>query len=82
MRRAIAEIVVPSVDEAVTVTVSIGVAAIPDHAGDAAGLVRSADRALYLAKNNGRDRVEMARDTRVGSSDDLPVRDWSAPSPP
>lgn len=42
------------------VTVSIGVATFP-HAGQTAEeLVRSADRALYLAKSNGRDRVEMA----------------------
>ncbi len=59
LRRAIGAIVVPSVDQAITT--SIGVAAIPEHAGDASGVVRSADRALYLAKKNGRDRVESAR---------------------
>jgi diguanylate cyclase (GGDEF)-like protein len=59
LRRAIGGISVPSVDQ--TITVSVGVAVLPDHAADAVGLVRAADRALYLAKNLGRDRVETAR---------------------
>jgi diguanylate cyclase (GGDEF)-like protein len=59
LRRAISTIVIPSVDQAITV--SIGVAIVPDHAGSASTLIRAADRALYLAKNNGRDRVETAR---------------------
>jgi len=59
LRRAIAEIIVPSVDQAITV--SAGVAVLPDHARDSSGLVRAADRALYLAKSSGRDRVECAR---------------------
>jgi diguanylate cyclase (GGDEF)-like protein len=67
LRRAIGEIVVPSVDQ--KITVSAGVAVLPDHAGDSAGLVRSADRALYLAKNNGRDRVETARANDLAHAD-------------
>lgn len=59
LRRGIADIVVPSVDQ--SITVSIGVALLPTHAGDVAGLVRAADRALYLAKNLDRNRVETAR---------------------
>jgi diguanylate cyclase (GGDEF)-like protein len=43
-----------------TVTASIGVAVVPDHALDAEGLVRAADRALYRAKTKGRDRIEAA----------------------
>jgi diguanylate cyclase (GGDEF)-like protein len=39
------------------VTVSIGVAVFPDHGYTADDLLRSADKALYRAKNAGRDRV-------------------------
>ena len=39
------------------VTVSIGVAATPDHATSASELLLVADRALYAAKSAGRDQV-------------------------
>ncbi|HJW75099.1 MAG TPA: diguanylate cyclase [Thermoleophilia bacterium] len=42
-----------------TITVSIGVATFPGSAGDAEGLVRAADKALYLAKRLGKNRVEV-----------------------
>lgn len=38
---------------------SIGVAVFPDHAGDATGLFKAADMALYHAKFLGRDRCEL-----------------------
>ncbi len=40
-----------------TITASIGVASIFDHAVDAADLNDQADRALYIAKESGRNRV-------------------------
>ena len=47
-------------DTEVTVTVSIGIAVVPS--GDTSGdLLRDADLAMYLAKQNGKARVEMAR---------------------
>jgi diguanylate cyclase (GGDEF)-like protein len=55
VRAAIGEIRVTDVDR---ITASVGVAVLPDDAGDAVALFRSADRALYMAKRNGRDRVE------------------------
>ena len=43
------------------ITVSAGVAAFPDDAEDGYGLLQSADRALYRAKEKGRNRVEAAQ---------------------
>ena len=45
-----------AVDEA-PVTISAGVATVPDNASDAERLMSAADAALYDAKRNGRDRV-------------------------
>ena len=55
----------------VSFTGSFGVAGFPDHAPDAGRLLRLADRALYAAKNNGRDRVELAADPTVLTLDSL-----------
>jgi two-component system cell cycle response regulator len=43
-------------EESLGVTVSVGGAAFPAHGSSAATLMRAADRALYVAKNEGRDR--------------------------
>lgn len=43
--------------DASEVTVSAGVATVPDDADDANGLVAAADDALYIAKRAGRDRA-------------------------
>jgi diguanylate cyclase (GGDEF)-like protein len=45
-------------------TVSCGVAAIPDHAQDVGNLLMLADKALYQAKQSGRNRVEKAASGR------------------
>ena len=58
IRTAIAEISLPGTD--VDVTASIGVAGFPDHASTQDRLERLADAALYLAKRQGRNRVELA----------------------
>ncbi|MHB9092575.1 MAG: sensor domain-containing diguanylate cyclase [Chloroflexota bacterium] len=42
------------------VSVSLGVAAFPQHAGSAEGVMRAADEALYAAKSAGRDQVVVA----------------------
>jgi diguanylate cyclase (GGDEF)-like protein len=46
--------------ELVRVTVSIGAAAVPDHVSTTAELTRTADRALYAAKQAGRNRLVTA----------------------
>jgi diguanylate cyclase (GGDEF)-like protein len=58
VRAAVAEISLPGSD--VSVTASIGVAVFPDHASTPDRLERLADAALYLAKRQGRNRVELA----------------------
>ncbi len=44
----------------VAVTVSAGVSTWPANATDPLALVRAADRALYVSKRDGRDRVTVA----------------------
>ena len=61
LRAAIATISVPGVEQ--RTTASFGVAILPDDAGEPEQLLRLADRALYAAKNAGRDRVEAIADT-------------------
>jgi diguanylate cyclase (GGDEF)-like protein len=58
LREAIAQISVISVDRAITA--SIGVASLPEDGSDSDSLIRTADRALYAAKSNGRNRIETA----------------------
>jgi diguanylate cyclase (GGDEF)-like protein len=58
IRAEVGNIVITGVSR--DITASLGVASIPDQAGDGDQLVRSADRALYIAKSNGRNRTEVA----------------------
>jgi diguanylate cyclase (GGDEF)-like protein len=58
VRAAIDEMTLPGSD--VTVTGSIGVAVFPDHASTPDRLERLADAALYVAKQQGRNRVQLA----------------------
>jgi diguanylate cyclase (GGDEF)-like protein len=56
LRQAMHSLNLPGITRAVTA--SFGVATYPDDALDGDTLLRLADRALYSAKQNGRDRVE------------------------
>ena len=67
VRATIAEVTMPGTD--VPVTVSIGVAGFPGHASTLDRLERLADAALYVAKRQGRNRVELAESA---AADDLP----------
>jgi diguanylate cyclase (GGDEF)-like protein len=46
------------------VTISLGVAAFPDHAPDFEAALKLADEALYAAKARGRNRVVLAGDAK------------------
>jgi diguanylate cyclase (GGDEF)-like protein len=58
LRAGIARLEVPGLDA--QITGSFGVASLPVHATDAPTLLRKSDRALYLAKQQGRNRVQAA----------------------
>jgi diguanylate cyclase (GGDEF)-like protein len=61
IRRAAEAMSVPYLQHAIGgITVSIGIALFPLHAIDGTELKRLADAALYRAKRNGRNRVEVA----------------------
>ena len=58
LRLAIEALEVPDLDR--RLAASFGVAVLPGDASTGEQLLRAADRALYLAKENGRNRVEIA----------------------
>jgi diguanylate cyclase (GGDEF)-like protein len=59
------------------VTVSVGVATMPDNAADSERLVAAADSALYEAKRSGRDRIHSSTRTAEGPSTERVL--WRAP---
>ncbi|HEX6988867.1 MAG TPA: diguanylate cyclase [Bacillota bacterium] len=60
-------------DEGVQITLSFGVAEFPTHGQDAEPLLEAADRALYQAKEAGRDAVRLPDGT-------VPVDAWGEPA--
>lgn len=57
---------VPESAEPVRMTVSLGVATMPDHAIDLNALIEATDRALYAAKNTGRNAAMRAESGNGG----------------
>jgi diguanylate cyclase (GGDEF)-like protein len=66
LRTAVGRLDVPGLDG--PMTVSVGVATFPEVAPDGATLLRMADRALYAAKERGRNRVEVAHGPRADAT--------------
>ncbi len=60
LRAAIAQMRLDEPLADLAITTSIGVAVYPQHGSELAELIQAADRALYRAKNEGRNRVELA----------------------
>ena len=62
IRVSVAGASLPGVDDDTRIAVSIGVACFPGAAAGPGELVRNADKALYLAKRLGKNRVEVFGD--------------------
>jgi diguanylate cyclase (GGDEF)-like protein len=78
LRGAMHSLALPGVTRAVTA--SFGVASFPEDALDGATLLRLADRALYAAKQSGRDRVEATSSGMLGAAERLEPLDAPAPA--
>jgi len=57
IRKTVADLRFPNPDSEITLTLSIGVATAMRHGESVSGLSQEADRALYMAKAGGRNRV-------------------------
>ncbi len=57
LREKVAKEEITAYDEHIHLTLSIGVAGFPGNTGDSAALIELADKALYKAKKEGRNRV-------------------------
>jgi len=71
LRKAMHSLTLPGVTRAVTA--SFGVASFPEDALEGATLLRLADRALYAAKQSGRDRVEATSSGSIAPGRDVGV---------
>lgn len=59
LRKAIEETIIPYDTLLLKVTVSIGASTLAEHEADISAMLARADQALYAAKANGRNRVEI-----------------------
>jgi len=80
IRQYIENLEIPHSKESLRVTISLGVATFPLHAGDEETLIRCADGALYDAKRAAKNRVSMGRRTK--STDPEPSAEQAIYSDP
>jgi diguanylate cyclase (GGDEF)-like protein/putative nucleotidyltransferase with HDIG domain len=59
--------------QVVSMSVSLGVVTLPEHAQDVQSLLRIADQSLYLAKDLGRDRVQVGAAGGPEAADPVPA---------
>ncbi len=74
LRRSIEEMEIRHSSGSSKLTVSIGLAAFPHHAGDKDGLIRSADGALYGSKRSGKNRVSAGENSGLSPTRLLRLR--------
>ncbi|NTV53460.1 MAG: GGDEF domain-containing protein [Candidatus Firestonebacteria bacterium] len=60
IRQHVAQRVFQVLKDEINITISVGVAGCPEHAQTAEGIIAAADKALYLAKRDGRNRVVLS----------------------
>ena len=65
VREAVGTKPIPCGDASLTVTVSVGISEFPGNAVSTHDLINAADQAMYSAKRNGRNRVEVASSQRA-----------------
>lgn len=70
----------PEFPEGCHITASIGVAVLPDHGHDGEDVLQAADKALYVAKGTGRNRVVGAEVLALPTG--APVRGEALDGPP
>ena len=63
LHKSIASLYIPFGRFNLNITVSMGISSFPTHGEKKEDLLRAADRALYIAKNMGRNRVAVYRET-------------------
>ncbi|MCZ7582286.1 MAG: GGDEF domain-containing protein [Deltaproteobacteria bacterium] len=68
LRKSIAREAIPYPGGSLNITVSLGVATMPNDARDKQDLVEAADKALYFSKEHGRNRVTWAGEIRSESA--------------
>ena len=56
----LSKLTIPHQDRNFSLTVSVGVAAFPNHGPKVMDVVKAADNAMYLAKARGRNQVVIA----------------------
>lgn len=69
IQRKMALLTIAAPSGVVRVTISAGVACYPRHGGEMSTLFAAADEALYQAKNEGRDRVVIAKTMKTATQD-------------
>lgn len=61
IRKAVADVEIPYDQKHLKVTCSIGISESPSHANEVNAIIKKADEALYMSKNNGRNKTTISK---------------------